>query len=62
MSTDTQTNPLAQYVLEAQRIVYEAMAPMSNKKVAIQRLADLLCTPTVVAELMNAGATPTQGA
>jgi hypothetical protein len=51
-------NPLASYMIEAQRIVYEASTQKADKAAAIKRLADLLCTPEANGVLLNAGSFP----
>jgi hypothetical protein len=47
-------NPLAPLMLEAQRIVYDANGACADKRAAIKRLADLLCTPEANHTLLHA--------
>jgi len=49
-------NPLASLLLEAQRILVPAVQVGANKTAAVERLAQLLCTPAAHLHLVNAGA------
>lgn len=52
----THANPLAPLMLEAQQIVYEANSIFGDKRAAIKRLAELLCTPQANLVLRHADA------
>lgn len=55
MST-THANPLAPLMLQAQQIVHEANGLLGDKRGAIKRLADLLCSPQANLALQHADA------
>lgn len=54
-------NPLTPFMIEAQKIVIAASAPMADKSAAIKSLGDLLCTPMANSALLAAGFVVTPG-